>query len=91
MHELPVMSRTIYVDYYNAPLRDYIRYVVGVRRPLKPPSHQPRSHYVLQKLGGRSKNFVQHSMNAVETDKDVIWSPWTWRTWSNFGHVQKKT
>ena len=42
---------------------------------LKPPSHQPRSHYVLQKLGGRSKNFVQRSMNAVETDKDVIWSP----------------
>ena len=41
-------------------------------------------------LGGRSKNFVQRSMNAVETDKDVIWSPWTWRTWSNFGHVQKK-
>jgi len=56
---------------------------------LKPPSHQPRSHYVLQKLGGRNKNFVQRSMNAVETDKDVIWSPWTWRTWSNFGHVQK--
>ena len=56
---------------------------------LKPPSHQPRSHYVLQKLSERSKNFVQRSRNAVETDKDVIWSPWTWRTWSNFGHVQK--
>ena len=55
----------------------------------KPPSHQPRSHYVLQKLDGRSKNFVQRSRNAVETDKDVIWSPLTWRTWSNFGHVQK--
>jgi len=40
----------------------------------KPPSHQPRSHYVLQKLGGRSKNFVQRSRNAVETHKGVIWS-----------------
>jgi len=39
---------------------------------IKPPSHQPRSHYVLQKLSGRSKNFVQRSRNAVETDKDVI-------------------
>jgi len=56
---------------------------------VKPPSHQPRSYYVLQKLGGRSKNFVQRSMNALETDKDVIWSPWTGRTWSNFEHVQK--
>ena len=37
----------------------------------QPPSHQPRSHYVLQKLGGRSKNFVQRSRNAVETDMDV--------------------
>jgi len=45
---------------------------VGDKILLKPPSHQPRSHYVLQKLGGRSKNFLQRSMNAVETDKDVI-------------------
>jgi len=56
---------------------------------LKPPSHQQRPDYVLQKLCGRSKNFVQRSRNAVETDIDVIWSPWTWRTWSNLGHVQK--
>jgi len=81
-------STTVLITFRFRPL--VLSFTAGDKKLVKPPSHQPRSHYVLQKLGGRSKNFVQRSRNAVETDKDVIWSPWTWRTWSNFGHVQKK-
>lgn len=36
------------------------------------------------------KELVQRSKDSIETDKDVLWSSWTWRTWTNFEHVKKK-
>ena len=61
-----------YVDHKRISLLTASDYFQDVNYDVKPPSHQPRSHYVLQKLSGCSKNFVQRSRNAVETDKDVI-------------------
>ena len=57
-----------------------------------PPSHSATFalHVRPQKTGKTQLELVQRKRNAVDIDKDVMWSPWTLRMRSKFRHVQNK-
>ena len=49
------------------------------------PSHPLRQC----KTGLMQYELVRRRRKAVETDKDVMRSLWSWLTWANFEHVHK--
>ena len=63
--------------------------MMGHKICLKPQSHQTKFLLRQCKFGLTQYKLVQCRRNAVETNKDVTRSLWSWLTWVNFEHVQK--
>ena len=57
---------------------------------VKPQSHLTKFPLRQCKTGPTQYELVRRRRNAVETDKDVMRSIWSWLTWVNFEHVKKK-